>query len=198
MNQRTLALFDFDGTITSRDTLPEFIIFAKGWIRFALGTALLSPILALFKAGAIPAWRAKEALMTLFFGGMNEHEFQAVCDRFSTDRIPTLVRAAAIKRITDHQRCGHRVVVVSASPENWVGRWAETNGLEWIATRMDCLNGRITGKISGKNCQGMEKVFRIKNYLDLTNYTRIYAYGDSQGDMPLLRLGTCAYYRPFR
>jgi hypothetical protein len=44
----TLALFDFDGTLTDRDSLPDFIIHAVGWVRYVFGLFVLSPILALY------------------------------------------------------------------------------------------------------------------------------------------------------
>ena len=43
-----LALFDFDGTITNRDSFIDFIKFAKGNLKFFQGFMILSPILILY------------------------------------------------------------------------------------------------------------------------------------------------------
>ena len=80
------------------------------------------------------------------------------------------------------------MVVVSASPETWIRPWCEAQGMEAIATRLEEREDRLTGKIAGRNCQGEEKVRRVREIIDLDSYTRIYAYGNSSGDMPMLSL----------
>lgn len=198
MSSRALALFDFDGTITYHDSLLSFIRFVKGPVRLGLGLLFLSPVLIGFRIGIIANWRAKQILFTHFFKGMARPEFQRMCEQFSHEIVPGMIRPKATERIYQHLAQGDRVVVVSASPEDWVGIWAKSNGLEWISTRLQCNEGKLTGKISGKNCHGEEKVVRIKSYLNLTEFTEIHTYGDSPGDLPMVNLGTVKHYKPFR
>jgi phosphoserine phosphatase len=56
----------------------------------------------------------------------------------------------------------------------------------------------ITGRIEGKNCHGEQKVIRIQEEYNLSDYQEIYAYGDSSGDKPMLGLATNSFYKPFR
>jgi hypothetical protein len=42
------------------------------------------------------------------------------------------------------------------------------------------------------------KVDRIRKHLTLSDYSAIYAYGDSRGDREMLELGMHSYYKPFR
>ena len=198
MSKPALALFDFDGTITTKDTLLEFIIHTRGFWNFWRGIMVLSPVLFLFKAKIIPNWKAKELMLSYFFKGMDYGEFEAKCSSFATDTIPTLVRKQAMEKIDTHLRRGDRVVIVSASPENWVKKWADAYGLECLATRMQVSDGTITGKFSGKNCHGPEKVERIKCHLNVADFKEIHAYGDSQGDEAMMKLATASYYKPFR
>ena len=198
MKGRSLALFDFDGTITTTDSLIEFICFVRGKVRFFLGLVILSPVLVAYKMGLIPNWKAKEILLSYFLKGMREVEFRMWCERFTHEVIPYLIRERAAERIRQHVECGDRVVVVSASPEAWIGPWARANNLEWIGTRMDICNNCLSGKFFGKNCHGEEKVERVRSYLELSEYTEIYTYGDSKGDLPLINLGTHRNYRPSR
>lgn len=198
MKTKSLALFDFDGTITTKDTLFEFIIYAKGKARFLLGMLILLPIFLLHAMRLLSSQRAKEIVLQFFFKGSTLSDFQWQCDSFVEKEIPPLVRKRALEKIADHIKEGDRIVIVSASPENWVGSWAKMHGLEWVATRLDSNNGRLTGKIFGKNCSGAEKVDRLKSYLNLSAYKNIYAYGDSKGDLPLLKLATSKFYKPFR
>lgn len=103
-----------------------------------------------------------------------------------------------MEEIKKHKSDGNKIVVVSASPEIWIREWAKTHHLEYIATKLESRNGKLTGKIEGNNCQGQEKVIRVKAYLDLAHFDKIYTYGDSPGDRPLLNLGNLPHYKPFR
>lgn len=193
-----LALFDFDGTITTRDTLFEFIRYCKGSGRFFSGFAFLSPVLVLFKAGVISNSRAKQIVLSHFFKGVGIEKFNNDCMKFANERVPSLIRPKALEEIRQHKANGHKVIIVSASPENWVRPWAESLQVECIATRMEVSDGKITGMFEGMNCHGEEKVLRIQKYLDPREYTLIYTYGDTKGDRPMLALGTHSHYKPFR
>jgi phosphatidylglycerophosphatase C len=90
------------------------------------------------------------------------------------------------------------VVVVSASPENWLTEWCQELGVQCIATKMAVNDNRITGKILGRNCHGKEKVRRIREAINLDQYSTVYCYGDTPGDRYMLDLGTYKFYKPFR
>ena len=194
----SLALFDFDGTITSRDSLFEIIRFIRGRFRFMTGMLLLSPFVGLHIVRVLPNWKVKERVLGYFFGGMHIGEFQEACDRFSREHLPRLVRSKANDEIRRLLMEGTRVVVVTASAENWIRGWTDAVGIELVATRLAVSDGVITGKLLGKNCHGDEKVVRIQEYLDLSDYTEVYTYGDTPSDLPMLRLGTRQHYKPFR
>ena len=70
-----IAFFDFDGTITSKDSLLEFIKFALGPFKYYKGLLFLSPMLILFKLKFIPNDLAKEKLITYFFSGFDSKYF---------------------------------------------------------------------------------------------------------------------------
>lgn len=195
---KEIAFFDFDGTITNKDTMLEILKFHKGWWGMYWGLFSISPWLIAMKLGIISNSRAKERLLTRFFKNMPVEEFQRTCDQFSEQVLPRLLRPGALVQIQKYQQLKTPVVIVTASAENWVKKWCCANGIVCIATRLDTSDGRITGKISGENCHGMEKVRRIKEYYDLREYQTIYAYGDTNGDKPMLALATIAYYKPFR
>jgi HAD superfamily hydrolase (TIGR01490 family) len=198
MKKPALALFDFDGTITSRDTLLEFIYHSKGGLAFYIGFLVLSPLLVAMRLGVIPNWRVKQWVLKLFFYRDSLEEFNKSCREFSRHRLPGLLRRKALDEIREHKRNGHRVVVVTASAENWIRSWADEYQVELLATQLEAENGRLTGNICGRNCHGVEKVERIRKHLTLSDYSSIYAYGDSPGDREMLELGTHSYYKPFR
>jgi phosphatidylglycerophosphatase C len=195
---RVIAFFDFDGTITSRDSLLEFIRYTKGDFSFFAGFALHAPVLVAYKLQIISNHKAKEIMLRHFFGKMPVGDFEQLCERFNRERLPGLIREKAVKEIRKLQAFGADVVVVSASPENWLVQWCRELGVECIATKMLVDNNRITGKIDGRNCHGEEKVRRIREKFDLDNYSAVYCYGDTPGDRYMLSLGNYRFYKPFR
>jgi hypothetical protein len=62
-----LLFFDFDGTITTKDTLLEFIKFSKGKLNFLSGFLIYSPFLVAYKLGIISNQSAKEKVLATFF-----------------------------------------------------------------------------------------------------------------------------------
>ena len=141
---------------------------------------------------------AKEKILWYFFGKMTIEKFESLCENFSNEALPALVRSKALREIKVLQEKGFEVVVVSASPENWVKRWCDTMGIQCIASKLVVKNNRLTGRLSGKNCHGNEKVFRIKEKYELSAYEKIYSYGDTSGDKPMLQLAHISFYKPFR
>ncbi|ELR73346.1 Phosphoserine phosphatase [Fulvivirga imtechensis AK7] len=194
---KKLALFDFDGTLTTRDTLLEFIKFYRGTFRFYLGFLILSPLLILYKLKIIPNWKAKEYTLQYFFKGESLETFNQKAHSFALNRIPAMLRKKAMDKLQWHLKNGHEVAVVSASAVNWIKPWVEKLNIGLIATELEVKNGLLTGRISGKNCYGNEKVTRVCAKLVIDDFTEIYAYGDSSGDKELLDLATHPFYRSF-
>ena len=192
-----LALFDFDGTITTHDSLIKFIRYSVGDIKFILGIIFLSPMLVAYKLKLIPNYKAKQWMLSYFFKGMNEQKFKKLAQSFSLNQIDTFLRPKAMKKIEWHKEQGHIVVVVSASIECWLKPWCDRNGLQLISTKMEAIDDKISGNFSTKNCYGPEKVNRIREVYNLEDYRYIYAYGDSRGDKELLKLANSGHYRVF-
>jgi phosphatidylglycerophosphatase C len=193
-----IAFFDFDGTITTKDTLLQVIKYQKGNAAFFAGFLINLPFLAAFKLKLITNQKAKEIILKHFFGGTDIAAFQDACDTFAINVLPNFVRPGAIAEIKKLQAQGFEVVVVSASAENWIKKWSDGIGVKLIASQLEVVNNQLTGKIKKLNCNGVEKVRRIKSAYDLSLYDGIYAYGDSNGDKPMLALANKAFYKPFR
>jgi len=194
----TLALFDFDGTITTHDSLIKFIRYSVGDLKTAWGMLLLSPMLVIFKLKLIPNYKAKQMMISYFFKGMDEIAFKKCAKEYSLNHIASILRPKAMKKIAWHKEEGHKVVIVSASMKSWLKPWCDENNLDLIATRLEINNGIVTGKFLTKNCYGIEKANRVNERYNLSDYNHIYAYGDSRGDKELLALADKNFYKPFR
>ncbi len=196
--KKGIAFLDFDGTITTRDTLLEFIRFVKGDAQFVLGFVLCSPFIVAMKLRIVSNQYAKEQVLRFFFGKWAVEDFNAQCRRFNEQVLPSLIRPKAMREIEKLKASGFRVVVVSASPENWVGMWAESQGLEHVATKLYSDKQQLSGRIDGLNCHGNEKVRRVTTAYNLEDFYPVYAYGDSKADKPLLAIANIRFFKPFR
>ena len=192
-----IAFFDFDGTITKKDSMFDFISFAVTKKTFLIGMIYLLPIMILTKLKIIPNYRGKEILLSHFFKGMRIKNFVQLASKYSLTMIDKIVCLDALERINWHKNNGDKVVVVSASINTWLIPWCDKNNIDLLATELEISNNTITGKLSSKNCHGVEKVNRIKERYQLENYKIIFAYGDTKGDKAMLELATRKYYRTF-
>lgn len=198
MSRKKIAFFDFDGTITTKDTLLEIVKFLKGKSSFYLGFLLHATWLVAYKLNWISNNRAKQKILIYFFGGMEAQFFQEKCDLFALNIIPGLIRPGALAEIGELRKRGFEIVVVSASAINWIRKWTDGLCLQLIGTKLEVKNGLITGRIDGENNHGMQKVVNIKGHWNLKEYEEIYVYGDSTGDKPMMELATKSFYKPFR
>ena len=193
-----ISLFDFDGTITTDDSLIKFIRFVVGDVKAAWGMLLLSPMLITYKLKLIPNYKAKQWMLSYFFKGMDEKQFLKDAEEYSLNHIDKMLRPKAMEKIAWHIEQHHKVVVVSASMECWLKPWCNKNGLDVIATKIEIKDGMVTGNFLCQNCYGIEKANRVKEAYDLSDYDYIYAYGDTRGDKELLALADESFYKPFR
>ena len=204
MKKRIYA-FDFDGTLTTRDTLIAFIRYAKGTGAFVLGFLLHAHLLVLMKLGLYPNWKAKQKIFSYFFKGMSLGGFDALCQRFAANN-RQLLRLEGVRTLEQARTEGADIVIVSASIDNWVKPFfTNLDGLAdnqpqitVLGTQIEIADRKLTGRFLTKNCYGPEKVNRILDlYPDRCAY-HLTAYGDSRGDKELLAFADESHYKPFR
>jgi len=187
---KQLFAFDFDGTLTTRDTLIAFIRYACGTPRFLLGFLLHAPLLVLMKLRLYSNGKAKQRLFSWFFRGMPIETFDALCQSFaSTHR--HLLRPETVRLLQQALSEGSEVLVVSASIDNWVQPFFPS--VTVLGTQIEVIDGRLTGRFLTPNCYGQEKVRRILALHPVRSSYRLTAYGDSRGDRELLAFADVAH-----
>ena len=194
-----IAVFDFDGTITTKDTLLKFIKFSKGELNFLFGFFIFSPLIIAYKLKLYPNWKVKQQIFNYFYKGTTIEQFNQWGGAFANE-VQKIVRAKAIAAINEHREEGYKTVIVSASIENWIKPWALQQGInEIIATKVEIDNeGRLTGKFLTDNCYGEEKVKRVLEiFPDRKSYTML-AYGDSRGDNEIIKFADKGWYNKFK
>lgn len=197
---KRIAVFDFDGTITRKDTLFEFIRFVKGSAALYWVLLLHLPWLVLMKLHLCDNGKTKERVFSWFFKGMSIERFNELGQQFYETQADKLLHPDAVKAINVHKNQGDIVVILSASIENWVQPFASALQAEGLlGTQAEAQNGKLTGKFATKNCYGQEKVNRLKVWLgaNVKEHPYIIAYGDSRGDRELLQFADEQHYKQF-
>ncbi len=195
--KKALALFDFDLTITDRDSFMPFMVFAFGWMKTLCVLILFSPQALLCLAGFMSRKRFKELIFGKTIKGWTKEKFHDTAFDFYQKKMRNWLRKTAIDEIKRHLENNTDVSLVSASPEEWLWPFTEEFGINLIGTKLETKDGIYTGKIVGENCRKAEKVRRVKEIYDLENYSDIYAYGDSAGDYEMLKIANHPNFRTF-
>ena len=191
MKKRHIAVFDFDGTLTTKDTLVEFIRFAFGTRRMLGGFLRYAPLIVLMKLHLYDNSRCKEHVLSWFFRGMPYSEFEELGMRFAA-QADSLLRRDTVALLQRHLAAGDTLYIISASAEEWVRPVCEQFGMRSVAmpngiakvmgTRLEVSDGKLTGRYASPNCYGKEKVNRLKEVEPNRNDYHLTAYGDSRGD----------------
>ena len=196
-NSATTVFFDFDGTLTTRDSLLPFLRFVCGPIGLGLGMIASLPQLAGYMSGLLPNDRAKQHLLSSTLRRRSREELMSAGKDFANTVLPPMLRASTIKRLHRYQDMGAKCVLISASLDIYLNYWARKTGF----TDVLCSNlefdaaGLATGRLLGTNCYGEEKVRRARHYLKIhgRELSSTVAYGDTSGDIPLLKFVSEGY-----
>lgn len=193
-----IYIYDFDDTLTRRDSFLDFIRYTCGSRSLYCGLLLFSPLLILMKLRLYANGRAKERLFTHFFQGMSIRVFDDLCAKYGLSRADLLLDAAR-KAVNEVASNGYRILIVSASVDRWVlPFFRDVPNVTVIGTQIEVENGLVTGRFSTPNCYGAEKVRRIQALLPYREQYKLIAHGDSRGDKEMLNYADQGYFRPFR
>lgn len=185
-----VAAFDVDGTLTTRDSVVPFLVLVAG--RRPLVTGLRRHLPRLSGALARRDRDTLRAVATLVAFrdrpvGDVVRAAQVHAETIRRDRL----RSDVVAVLAAHRAAGHRVVLVSASYEDYLVPLGERLGVDAVlGSRLEIDGDRCTGRLDGPNCRGPEKVRRLDAWLGQQALARddveLWAYGDSPGDRELL------------
>lgn len=193
--RRPLVAFDFDGTLTTRDSFTAFLAWRVSRIAYLVGLASLIPA----GLGYVADWdrgRIKAASVRTFLRGLERSDLAAEAEAFA--QASRLFRPDAVETWNDWKARGAEVVIVTASPSILVAPFARRLGADGlIGTELAFdARDRVTGAFDGENCRGEEKVRRLREaYGDDIRLAA--AYGDTAGDAQMLQIAEVRGYRVF-
>ena len=201
--RRVVAAFDFDGTITDRDTLLPFLVLAFGRARVAavlaaLGLSALGVVLRL-----VTIDRFKQRVLRRLVADVPAQRLRAL-GPVHARAIASWLRPGALERIEWHRAQGHALVLVSSTLDLYLAQVAAELGFDHLlCSRLEvrtegAAGERFSGAIEGIDCTGAEKLRRLTACLGGLDAVELHAYGDSAGDRELLAAADHPHFRPFR
>lgn len=197
-NGRVIVAFDFDGTLTIRDSFTEFLRWRAGPGAWALGLVKLAPALAAY-AKDRDRGRIKAASVKEFLLGVSRQTLEVEAAAFAEEIWPRFMRPDALEVWKDWGRRGAHRVIVTASPTTTVAPFARKLSAEALLGTEFVFDAddRINGDFAGPNCRGQEKVRRLKAAYG-EDMTLTAAYGDTSGDTEMLAMAQQPGFRVFR
>lgn len=184
---KKVYISDFDGTLTTTDSMMSIIVYQRGKLGLVIALLSILPWLVAMFMHCYSNQRTKERLLKHCFGKMTEEEFNAFCQEFA-DKHRHILRQELYDKLKKAELEGADVIVVTASPENWVSRLIPE--FRVLGTKMRFSDNGFTGHFLTPNCYGPEKVNRIlEAYPEMKEHRSdyyVYAFGDSRGDREML------------
>jgi phosphatidylglycerophosphatase C len=187
-----LAVFDLDGTLLRGDSFLPFMT-GYAWARRRIRPLLTLPLwVGLYAANLLPDHRAKQRVLISFLRGESRGTVSEYAARFCKRWIRPRLYAPVLSQLRWHQSEGHRVVLLSASPDVYVEAVGRLLGVdEVVCTRVCGSADSWDGALDGPNCKGEQKLVRLCSHLTVDTWPgESYAYGDSKSDLPVLQWAT--------
>ncbi|MDP1631930.1 MAG: HAD-IB family hydrolase [Caulobacter sp.] len=198
LDEPALVAYDFDGTLTVKDSFTTFLKWRAGPLRYAFGCLKLTPaaVAYLFHRNR---GRIKSAAVREFLKGAHRDTLEAEARAFAEYAAPRLFRPDALMSWRRWRASGAKTIIVSASPDLVVAPFARGLGCDRLIASGIAFDkdDRAIGVLLGPNCRGPEKVRRLREvYGEDIRLTA--AYGDTSGDREMLRIADEKGYRVFK
>ena len=194
-----IIVFDFDGTITTRDTFALFLRYYAGTTSWALNILKLLPIFTAYGLRIVDRNAVKAHVIRRFFKNAPIRQLNESAKTFARDVIPGLIRPLAQAELNRKKTAPESLYICSASILPYLAVWGKDQNIcHILATELEDDGSVYTGEIKGWNVWGDGKIKRIYHELGTNSVRILEAYGDSRGDQELLLAAEVPHWRPFR
>lgn len=192
-----IVAFDFDGTMTVRDSYTAFLRWRTPTPKWVMGGIRLIPAYVSFLFHR-DRGRIKAAATKVFLGGVSRDRLEAETRAFAEQHSRSLLRPDAVMAWKRWRTERVRLIIVTASPDMVVAPFARGLGADDLLGTPFTFDGqdRITGGFDSPNNRGPEKVVRLRAQYGPGLRVRA-AYGDTDGDTEMLAIAEEPYYRVF-
>jgi HAD superfamily hydrolase (TIGR01490 family) len=198
-----VALFDIDGTLTSRNVWQGIMAYRAGPRRVLRHAATHAAFVGLHYPLLLP--RALRLLseasfrriwtqhLPWYFSGFDQGEMTAMSDWVAYTATAPIVRADVLARLRAHLEAGEAVALVSGAPTPFVAALARMWGVTHaIGSPVEIRDGRYTGRMVAPPCIDAQKAVYARDYFSQqglgVDYAASFAYADSVSDLGLFEL----------
>lgn len=186
---KNLALFDFDGTLCTKDSFTGFIFYALSKRHIVKQGLKILPWIQAYYLNFYPAHAMRAKLFRSMFSNTPAIELQRLGEEYAQELVSTL-SPEIFAQLQQHQLLGDQVVLVSASIDIYLAPLCKLLDIALICTETQIKNGIMTGYYSTPDCSNEQKKLRIHEQYSLQDYYQIYAYGNTSEDLDMLSLAT--------
>ncbi|MEG2264245.1 MAG: HAD-IB family phosphatase [Acinetobacter sp.] len=189
---KTLALFDFDGTLYLHDSFTGFIFYALRKRHIVKRGLQILPWIQAYYLKLYPAHRMRPKLYASMFKNSDAEEILQLAQDYAQKLILKL-NPKLLEQLIQHQELGHKVVLVSASLDLYLKPVCSYLNIDLICSEVEIKAGKTTGFYQTPDCSNQQKKSRILEKYKLQDYAEIYAYGNSEEDEEMLSLADQRY-----
>lgn len=182
-----LALFDFDGTLCTRDSFTGFIFFALSKRHILRQGLKILPWIQAYYLKLYPAHAMRPKLFAAMFKDTSATELEKLAQDYAELLLDDLDQQL-LERLQQHQQLGDRVVLVSASVDVYLKPLCDALAIDLICSATEVQNQRFTGNYLSADCSCAEKKRRVLQQYRLEEFAQVYAYGNSHEDLEMLSL----------
>lgn len=198
--RRTIAAFDFDGTVSRKDTLVPFVAKVAGIPRSAVAAsaAVWSGVRGHFD------WRdrdeVKAHLIERLLAGRSVRELERTGGTYAAQLLDSGLRPEMVEQVRRHVSAGHETIFISASLVYYlepIARHFDMTAV--IAVEPEEEGGRLTGSMRHPNVRAAQKSLRLRHWLGIgpdapLEGIELWAYGNTAGDHQLLEMADHAFW----
>lgn len=190
---KKLVVLDFDGTIYRGDSLLDFAKFCSKKRYYKSLFAIIFPFIAC-KMGLYSRDKMKLIFLRINFSPYTKHLlFEKGHSFFKAHQ--NKLYTSAVAYIQQSDRTNTRLVILSASSEEWLKPFCEFLDCKLISTRLHYTpEGNFSGHFEGENCVGMQKLTTLESELVLSDYAEIIIFGNSKSDLLLKQIATSYHH----
>ena len=193
---KKLYCFDFDGTLTYKDTMFLYLQFYNS-SKFKIQFLKHTPLFILLKLKLVDAEKVKKSFISSILKGQSRSNIEKKSQQFFEQHYPIIFRENALEFIKNIDFNQTECYIVSASLDIWVKPFADQFGMIILCTQAEFKDDIFTGNFVGKNCNGIEKVKRIEAAVSDKKYDKSIAFGDTSGDKEMLDWANEGQYKFF-
>jgi phosphatidylglycerophosphatase C len=195
----TLHLFDFDGTLTYKDSSKHFYSLISSPLQyfFCYYVVPVSSIIKyfIFRGDNFNIKKQRLRAFVKFCSNSKWEYYLANSDKY----IDLILRKGAIKILKGIKKNeDNHIIIVSAGISIFIDKWAIRENIGLISNEVEIIRMSNYSDIKFKDdfdCDKIGKVLKIRMKVKLSEYERIIAYGDTPNDFHMFNLANNFFYK---